>query len=320
MQSKYDRVDVPDNLFLHSEGETEDFGTGVYPISVISRKSNFKNDTVKVACFKMRRKSRCHLMIGGLLFLLVLVLIIVIATKHNDATSKADIQTKGLMFEPLIDHIPFIKYSIADMKTYSKYIDKLQYYVYEYQSVHQPDSTYVDCTNGSAPAGKACRLTYSDFGSHCTHNNVYGYSQGRPCVLLRLKLDDNAVIDPFTTADTQIINMLNGTGRSWADNHVGVTCDGETESDRKAMGKASNYYEDGIKEYVMTYHPPTGFPVWFYPKKNEHYKIPAVMVHFNTIHTFHLVTIKCTAWAKNFNGGKPQDSNVYSTRFQIYME
>ena len=95
MQSKYDRVDVPDNLFLHSEGETEDFGTGVYPISVVSRKSNFKNDTVKVACFKMRRKSRCLLMIGGLLFLLVLVLIIVIATQHNDPTSKADKKAKG---------------------------------------------------------------------------------------------------------------------------------------------------------------------------------------------------------------------------------
>jgi len=103
MESKYDRVDVPENLYLHSEGETEDFGTGVYPISVISRKSNFKNDTVKVACFKMRRKSRCLFMIGGLVSLIVLVLIIVIATKHDDATKsnvmstlKVDRKTKGI--------------------------------------------------------------------------------------------------------------------------------------------------------------------------------------------------------------------------------
>jgi hypothetical protein len=34
------------------------------------------------------------------------------------------------MFEPLIDHIPFIKYSIGDMNTYSKYLRQLQYYVY----------------------------------------------------------------------------------------------------------------------------------------------------------------------------------------------
>lgn len=103
MESKYDRVDVPQNLHLYSEGETEDFGTGVYPISVISRKSNFKDDTVKVACFKMRRKSRCLFMIGGLVFLVVLVLIIVIATKHDDATKsdvttnlKIDKKTKGI--------------------------------------------------------------------------------------------------------------------------------------------------------------------------------------------------------------------------------
>lgn len=36
----------------------------------------------------------------------------------------------GLMFEPFIDDIPFIKYSVGDMKTYSKYFDQLQYYVY----------------------------------------------------------------------------------------------------------------------------------------------------------------------------------------------
>lgn len=101
MESKYDRVDVPQNLHLYSEGETEDFGTGVYPISVISRKSNFKDDTVKVACFKMRRKSRCLFMIGGLVFLVVLVPIIVIAAdqqyrsrNHDDTTkSKSDVTT-----------------------------------------------------------------------------------------------------------------------------------------------------------------------------------------------------------------------------------
>jgi hypothetical protein len=39
------------------------------------------------------------------------------------------------MFEPLIDHIPFIKYSIADMKTYSKYLVQLEHYVYGKTSV-----------------------------------------------------------------------------------------------------------------------------------------------------------------------------------------
>jgi hypothetical protein len=121
MESKYDRVDVPHNLYLHSEGysegETEDFGTGVYPISVISRKSNFQNDTVKVACFKMRRKSRCLLMIGGLVFLLVLVLIIVIVTKHNDATRSGVTTTRSGVTTTLK----------ADNKTTGKYKAKKKY-------------------------------------------------------------------------------------------------------------------------------------------------------------------------------------------------
>ena len=101
MESKYDRVDVPDNLYLHYEGEREDCGTGVYPSSVIPRKYNFKDDTVKVAGFKMRRTSGYLFMIGGLVFLVVLVPIIVIAAdqqyrsrNHDDTTkSKSDVTT-----------------------------------------------------------------------------------------------------------------------------------------------------------------------------------------------------------------------------------
>lgn len=63
--------------------------------------------------------------------------------------------------------------------------------LYLFSEYHQQNSTYADCTNGSAPAGKACRLTYPDFGLHCSNTSGYGYSQGRPCVLLRLKLVRN---------------------------------------------------------------------------------------------------------------------------------
>lgn len=110
MESKYDRVDVPENLYLHSENEhNEDFGTGVYPISVISRKSNLKSDTVKVACFRMRRKSRCFLMIGGVIFLIIVILLIVVASNHNgsdkaparviEPSFAEEIKLKGIFYD-----------------------------------------------------------------------------------------------------------------------------------------------------------------------------------------------------------------------------
>lgn len=86
------------------------------------------------------------------------------------------------------------------------------------------------------------------------------------------------------------------------------------------MGHEDFWYENSVKQDDITYKPPTGFPIWSYPKKNPHYRVPAVMVHFNTVRTNHLVTIKCVAWAKSFNNGKPQDSEMYSVRFQFYME
>ncbi|XP_071135537.1 sodium/potassium-transporting ATPase subunit beta-like [Mytilus edulis] len=328
MESKYDRVDVPENLYLHSENEhNEDFGTGVYPISVISRKSNLKSDTVKVACFRMRRKSRCFLMIGGVIFLIIVILLIVVASNHNgsdkaparviEPSFAEEIKLKGLMFEPNVDNSPLIHYSIRDMKTYQKYLNQLDFYMYDYSAIQQQTSDYVNCVNESAPDGKACRLTAHDFGSHCTHINVYGYQEGRPCVLLMLKLDNDTTIDPFTSKDTEIKKRLHD---RWSADHIGITCDGETALDREHMGHEDFWYENSVKQDDITYKPPTGFPIWSYPKKNPHYKVPAVMVHFNTVRTNHLVTIKCVAWAKSFNNGKPQDSKMYSVRFQFYME
>lgn len=36
----------------------------------------------------------------------------------------------GLMFEPNVDNSPLIHYSIRDMKTYHKYLNQLDFYMY----------------------------------------------------------------------------------------------------------------------------------------------------------------------------------------------
>ena len=89
MESKYDRVAYPENAYLHSDGEQEEFGTGVYPgVSIISRHHR-RDDTIKIACFKVQRKFRLFLVIGAILFLFLLTLIIVLSTsgkKHLDSS------------------------------------------------------------------------------------------------------------------------------------------------------------------------------------------------------------------------------------------
>ena len=72
MESKYDRVAYPENVYLHSDGEQDDFGTGVYPVSVISR-SRFRDDYIKIACIKVKRKFQTLLIVGAILFVMLIV-------------------------------------------------------------------------------------------------------------------------------------------------------------------------------------------------------------------------------------------------------
>ena len=129
---------------------------------------------------------------------------------------------------------------------------------------------------------------------------IHQWSVGWTCTVMRTKMIRQAI----SYSDCTYSHMI-------------IFISSQTDIDRQHMGHNEKFwFEDGVKESDISYHPPEGFPVWFYPKK-KNYKTPAVMVHFNTIRTNHLVTIKCVAWAKNLNNGQPQDSNFYSVKFLI---
>lgn len=111
MESKYDKVAYPENAFLHSDNEQEDFGTGVYPgVSIISRRYKHE-DTIKIACFKVKRKfSRVALIGGCLAILLLIIAIIIISTSgRNEAEKEKDLYSSnkkpyGKMLDVIIDY------------------------------------------------------------------------------------------------------------------------------------------------------------------------------------------------------------------------
>lgn len=58
-----------------------------------------------------------------------------------------------------------------------------------YNTYSYDKDPYMECKNGEeVPDGKVCVQKMATFGEECTHLNHYGYLQGRPCVLLTLKL------------------------------------------------------------------------------------------------------------------------------------
>lgn len=101
----------------------------------------------------------------------------------------------------------------------------------------------------------------------------------------------------------------------------------QTEADREAMklklSNASNEHNsmNNANGPQIDYNPATGFPVYFFTqkKRNKDYISPAVMVQFNSLPVLKEVTIQCTAWAQNFNKGKPQDSSDYTVEFTFYI-
>ena len=62
--------------------------------------------------------------------------------------------------------------------------------ILEYSTVSQfaNHDKYISCDNTTTavPDGKVCRYTADRFGNHCQQMKLYGYGEGRPCILLLL--------------------------------------------------------------------------------------------------------------------------------------
>ncbi|XP_021368767.1 sodium/potassium-transporting ATPase subunit beta-1-like [Mizuhopecten yessoensis] len=329
MESKYDRVAYPENVYLHSDADMEDFGTGVYPVSVISRKP-FHDDSINFGCFKVRRKFSTLLIVFGVILLLLVITIgigIHAAVAHkatqeekhmcNSGTSP-NAKDFGLLVEPMIKNSgSAICFDATKPDTYLQYLNRLDYFTHDYSAIPQTGEEYVDCTNATAPDGKKCRFDIHKFGSLCTHGKDYGYNQGRPCVLLKLMMPKGIVPEVFGKEDTVTKTKLqNGL---WSGDHVAVTCDGATPDDKAKIGNTPYTGPNNLTEGPFYISPKEGFPVNFYKDGNT--VVPAVMVGFNNLmitrNTY--ITIKCVAWAKNFNNGDPASSIAYTTTFNFHL-
>ncbi|XP_060063285.1 sodium/potassium-transporting ATPase subunit beta-like [Ylistrum balloti] len=330
MESKYDRVAYPENVYLHSDGEMEDFGTGVYPVSVISRKP-FHDDSINFGCCKVRRKFSTLLIITGVIALLLVITISIgihAAVTHQNLEQKlppacssgANPNAKdfGLLVQPMVeDSGSAICFDATKPKTFLPYLNSLDFYTHAYSTIPQHGDDYVDCTNATAPEGKKCRFDIHKLGGLCTHGKQYGYDQGRPCVLLTLKMPKGIVPEVFEKdADITKTKLQNGI---WSPDHVAVTCEGATPEDKANIGSMTYKGPNNITEGPIYISPKEGFPINFYKGGNT--VLPGVMVGFNdlkiTKNTY--ITIKCVAWAKNFNNGDPANSIAYTSTFKFHL-
>ncbi|KAJ8314598.1 hypothetical protein KUTeg_006748 [Tegillarca granosa] len=256
MESKYDRVAYPENVYLHSDGEMDDFGTGVYPVQ---RRPYRDDNTFKVACIKVKRRFRFFAVVAILILVLVIIAIAVIATAT--VSNHINNQNNQKVAEDTID----LPYSNTNDKKYA----------YSTSIMSSQPEAYTKCTDSKGPpVGKECQLDAQEFGNECTFIHHHGFDQGRPCVLLVLRLPADTKPIPFSNTSSVYQTL----GQHWSPDHIGVTCDGADAESKEHLRHKIDYHDSGNRsEDLADVLPPKGFPVAFFARKErlEQYQPPA---------------------------------------------
>jgi len=140
----------------------------------------------------------------------------------------------------------------------------------------------------------------------CISEEHYGYSHGKPCLLLKLNRVYGWLPQPYFNI-TQVDNhpempadLKQHIRKTWEDNCRGfpdkeercpelnivwLHCDGELDADKENIGS-------------VTYTPWRGFPAYFFPYWNQlGYLQPVVMVQLKNPTPGVLINMQCSAWA-----------------------
>jgi hypothetical protein len=150
------------------------------------------------------------------------------------------------------------------------------------------------------PTGTACLFNWflivNSENHPCSDNNMYGFKNEEPCVLVKL----NKVYgwQPEQGHIPQNIQKLRGTfiNKTVSRPDVYITCTGSNVADNDILNDMIYYslsYPSGSSKYGV-------IPNHFFPYRNapDHVQ-PFVLVQFKNLPLNRLVSITCKAWAPN---------------------
>ncbi|XP_059165239.1 sodium/potassium-transporting ATPase subunit beta-like [Physella acuta] len=216
----------------------------------------------------------------------------------------------GLGYQPMPDIQTTLIYSennVNDSKEYVKSINKV---LAEYR---QTDLNNVDCSGIDKPRldeQVACRFNYSALTEQCNEKNGYGMLEGKPCILLKLNKIYGWVPAVWKEEEVNAVARVPGNVKSaYTPDRIWVDCHGENAPDNDNLGAAED----------ISYFPEQGFPLAFYPYKNQKdYRSPLVFVKFNTVVHHVGIMVECVALAKNINVDRTEKEG--SVHFELLVE
>lgn len=215
----------------------------------------------------------------------------------------------GMSFRPVPDfETTLIRFIQGQPATYKPYTDHIQSFLDHYENEKQVGENFVDCDKGKPEENinKVCRFHVDKLGGMCTWQRDFGYDEGQPCVILKL----NRIFEwrPETYEDANETEIPNSLRSRFQPNHIGVTCEGRYPLDDENIGN-------------ITYHPPEGFPRFFYPYLNqEGYRSPLVMIQFQNPVNGILINVICRAWAKNITPRHHINDQLGLVTFSILVD
>ncbi|GAB6030011.1 ATPase, Na K transporting, beta [Chamberlinius hualienensis] len=214
-----------------------------------------------------------------------------LAESHADTDNRESILT----FHPQnatssTSKSPFISFNTSSTSNdWQSYVDDLEAFLEPYSKDNQQTNVHCDFER-QLSQGEACRFDLVYLGPSCTKRNHFGYSIGKPCVILSPAKIQNWVPAAYDNETTDIPDEVQRLMRIFNANFMFITCDGMTEADRKAIGP-------------MAYLPPyQGFPSYFFPyQTTTNYLPPLMAIEFLNPANSTRIDVICKAWANNLN-------------------
>jgi sodium/potassium-transporting ATPase subunit beta len=197
--------------------------------------------------------------------------------------------------------------------TFHQYVDGLDEFLQPYleepnMDYHMDDyyqegvsNTPVECRDRGPRDNEVCRVNTAELlQGGCNRANNYGYSEGRPCILIKLNkifwwtpepLRDleqgDYMYSDYPLSIKEAFTKNINEGKEDLNNRVWLECKGANAADKENLGEIS-------------YYPSNGFSSYFYPYWNQaNYQAPLVFIQLDNPRKGVMIHIECKAWARN---------------------
>ncbi|CAL1538933.1 unnamed protein product [Lymnaea stagnalis] len=283
----------------------------------------------KYLCNELRKRPWCVIITLAVLCIVILISIVIGATSQKEGGHPTRHPTgdepdwdpnNSLVFYPANKSIliRFNPENIDDVKTN---VWSLHNVTEGYLLTEQLGDDFVTCNSTYQPFNKTCKNERTQFGSVCTEQNKYGYSDAQPCVFIQLNLPDNRVITPISK-DSPLWEIAKAQPAGYSDSsRVPVTCAGTV-----SVNLFIFYYFLGkghhINQEWILYFPNTGFPSYIYRRRDMSLPFlkPALFVQFPALKDEQLVHVTCTAWGQLYDFNKTLvKHDLLRTQFALYI-